>query len=316
VDWARRLDHRQQHTGQHILSRAFVDAAAANTVGFHLGAERSTIDLDRDELTEEDLDRAERAANEAVLADMPVDVAVYPDLRAVPHDLRRDAAVEGEVRVVRVGDYDANACCGTHCSRSGQVGPIKILRTERKKGGHRVEFVCGRRALEDYRLRHRVLRDIALELTTEEPEVPGRIAALRSELKEARVRAERAEAELRGRLVEAWAAETEPGPVARDVGPDRTAWLGPAASELADRRREPVLLASEERGGYQVALAMPEDSSRNAGRVLSALLEARGGRGGGSERLARGRVTAAEWPGLQAAWTEAAAADSLPGEEA
>jgi alanyl-tRNA synthetase len=307
VDWERRLDHRQQHTGQHILSRAFVDTADANTVGFHLGAERCTIDLDREDLDDEALERAERAANDMVLADVAVEAAVYPDLDAVPVHLRKEAAVTGDIRVVTVGDFDANACCGTHCARSGEVGPIKVVRTERKKGGLRVEFLCGRRALEDYRLRHRALRGLALDLTTEEPEVPARVAALREELKEARARAEWAEAELRERLVDDWAAETGSGPYARDLGPDRGSWLGPMASELAVRRGEPVLLVSAGPDGVQVALAVPETAEGNAGRILRALLEPRGGKGGGSNRLAQGRVPAAEGEALLRAWRESGA---------
>ncbi len=310
VDWARRVDHRQQHTGQHILSRAFVEVAGANTVGFHLGAERCTIDLDRDDLEDADLDRAEELANEIVFANVPVETAVYPDADAVPDRLRKEAAVAGEVRVVRVGEFDANACCGTHCARSAEVGPIKILRTERKKGGIRVEFVCGGRALADYRLRHRLLRGLALELTTEEPEVPARVAALREELKEARARAERAGLELRDRLVESWAAEPGSGRWVRDLGPDRVSWLGPAATELADRRAAPVLVASESAQGFQVALAVPEASPEHAGRLLRELMEPRGGKGGGSNRLARGLIPAERWPELRDAWVDGPGGDT------
>ena len=103
------------------------------------------------------MDHVERAANVVVMTDLPVVAAWYPDAASAPRHLRREAPAEGPVRVVAVGTFDATPCCGTHCDRTGQVGPIKILRTERKKGGLRIEFVCGARALGDYALRHRAL---------------------------------------------------------------------------------------------------------------------------------------------------------------
>jgi len=308
VDWNRRLDHCRQHTGQHILSRAFVDVAGADTVGFHLGAERSTIDLNREDLDDETLERAERSANEMVLADVAVEATVYADADSIPDQLRKEAAVAGDIRVVKVGKFDANACCGTHCGRSGQVGPIKVLKWERKKGGLRVEFVCGERALDDYRMRHRALRTLALDLTTDESEVLARVTALREELKETRSRAEQAEGEVRERLLEDWGVEPGSGRFTRDVGANRTGWLGPLASELASLRGEPVLLTGEGPQGVQVALAIPESAKLNAGKILKALLEPCGGKGGGSDRLAQGRVPASGRSRLLEMWQEGAGA--------
>jgi len=292
VAWARRVDHRQQHTGQHILSRAFVDLFGAETVGFHLGADRCTIDLDREDLDEAALASAEARANEIVTTDLPVTATWYDDAASVPATVRKEAPVEGAVRVIAVGDFDATPCCGTHCPRSGQVGPIKVLRTERKKGGIRVEFVCGGRAMSDYARRHRALRTAALALTTEEFEVPERVAALQAELKDARSRLEKTEAELRARMVAAWAAEPAAGRFARDLGPDRSGWLAAAATDLAGRRGEPVLLVSAEADGVKVALAVPADSGYDAGAMARPILAAAGGKGGGSRLVARGRVPA------------------------
>ncbi len=301
VDWDRRLDHRQQHTGQHLLSRAFLDAAGAGTVGFHLGAARCTIDLDREDLSEASVERAEREANAAVLADLPVTVAWYDDPARVPREVRKDVPTTGRIRVVSVGNYDHNLCCGTHCPRSGQVGPVKVLRWERRKGGIRLEFVCGGRALADHRAKHAALRGIALALTTEELEVPGRVASLVEEHKALRARVERTEAELRGRLIAAWAAEPGAGAFHRDLGPERAGWLAAASASLAEARGEPVLLTSEEADGVRVALAAPA-GGRHAGNALKALLAGHGGRGGGSDRVGQGRVPADRLAGLLGAW--------------
>jgi len=302
VDWERRLDHRQQHTGQHILSRAFVDLCGADTVGFHLGRERCSIDLDHGDLTEADLDAAEALANRIVLDDAPVTVSLHDDPAELPDDIRREFAGTGTVRLVRIGTFDVNPCCGTHCERSGQVGPIKILRSERNKGGERVEFVCGGRALRDHARRHRLLRDLALDLTTEEDGIPARVAALRDENKAVRSRLEHVEGELRENLVRTWLDEPGVGAIVRVLGPERDAWLAPLASELAGAGRVALLAAGDD-GGWRVAFAVPEGDSRHAGNLLRAALQTLGEKGGGSERLGRGRVDPAAWDRLAAALT-------------
>ena len=314
VDWERRLDHRQQHTGQHILSRAFVDTCAANTVGFHLGADRCTIDLHREDLDEEAMDRAERAANIAVMSDLPIVAAWYPDAASVPTPLRREAPAEGPVRVVAVGTFDATPCCGTHCDRSGQVGPIKILRWERKKGGLRIEFVCGARALGDYARSRRFLRAAALALSTDEAGVPARVAALQEEVRTERSRAEQAEGELREGLIERWSAEDPGRPLARDLGPGRADWLAPMAMALAERRGAPMLLASADAGEARVALATPSAGSAHAGNALRAALSPHGGKGGGNERLAQGKLPRARLADFLDAWRRSGAAAAPPQE--
>jgi alanyl-tRNA synthetase len=127
-------------------------------------------------------------------------------------------------------------------------------------------------------------------LTTDEFDVPQRVASLKGELRELRARLERAEVELRGYLVRKWTSETAGGGFVRDVGPGRSDWLAPMASTLADERGEPVLLTSEENDGVRLALAAPHGHVTRAGKILKLLLEAGGGRGGGSDRLAQGKV--------------------------
>jgi alanyl-tRNA synthetase len=297
VDRARRLDHRRQHTGQHILSRAFLETAGAATVGFHLGAEHCTIDLDRGDLGEQDLDRAEARANEVVLQDVPVEAAWYASADLLPPDLRRETELAGPLRVVSVGSFDRNACCGTHCSRSGEVGPVKILAMEKKKGGARVEFLCGERALGDHRRRHRALRAAGRLLTTGDLQVPERVAALREELRGVRTALATAEAELRERLV-AEAARGS-GPASVDVGPGREAWLVDIANAVAARRGAAVLATSREEDGVRVAAVVP---GAHAGNLLRDLLAEAGGRGGGPAGLGQGRVPASGLPRLLEAW--------------
>jgi alanyl-tRNA synthetase len=279
VDWEVRLDHRQQHTGQHILSRALVDGDGVNTIGFHLGKETCSIDLDRI-VGEEELGRAEVMANEIVMADVPIEARWYED------------------------PSDATPCCGTHCTRSGQVGPIKVLRWERRRGGTRVEFVCGGRALADYGRRLGALRTAALAFTTEELLVPDRVTALQEEAKELRSRLEKAESELQSRIIEEWVGEGPAKPLMRDVGDGRVAWLASMARELSERRRGPVLLYSTEATTTRFALAVPEDESRSAGETLKNLLASVGGRGGGSERIGQGAAPRDTLPRVLEAWAD------------
>ncbi|PJF43325.1 MAG: alanyl-tRNA editing protein [Phototrophicales bacterium] len=184
IDWARRFDFMQQHTGQHILSRAFEVLFDANTVGFHLSENSVTIDLDRDDLTSEMIYQAENLANEVVIENLPVK-AWFPDsetLHSLPLRKLSDK-VTGAVRVVEVGDFDVCACGGTHVIYTGEIGIIKILRQERVKRQTRLEFACGKRALLDYREKNAFLLDLSAQFTTSWQDIPLMIDKLREENK-------------------------------------------------------------------------------------------------------------------------------------
>ena len=302
VDWLRRLDHRQQHTGQHILSRAFLDLESALTVGFHLGQETCTIDLDR-EVSEEGISKAERRANDVVLSDLAIEDRWYADPSDLPSGLRKEPVQDGPIRILSIGTFDATPCGGTHCRRSGQVGQIKVLGAERRRGGSRIEFVCGYRALDDYGRRHKALQGAARMLSTEDLRVPERVRGLLDEVKAERARAEVAEVAVRERWLERLSAEA-PGPLARVLDDVRFEWLSPLATSLADRRAAAVLLAVAEGEEARVVLALPAGSTRHAGNSFRELLADAGGRGGGAERSAQGKVPAQSLARLLERWME------------
>ncbi|PYV42600.1 MAG: hypothetical protein DMG09_02230 [Acidobacteria bacterium] len=158
VDWVRRFDHMQQHTGQHILSQAFVQVAQAPTLSFHMGRETSTIDLNLSHPSEELMEQVEALAAGVVFEDRPVRVHnVRPeDLEAL--GVRKRSEREGTIRVIDVEGFDRSPCGGTHVRGSGEIGMIAILGYERYKGGTRVEFVCGGRALKTLRKDHDALK--------------------------------------------------------------------------------------------------------------------------------------------------------------
>jgi alanyl-tRNA synthetase len=157
VDAARRRDHMEQHHGQHILSRAFIEEMGAETVSFHLGPERCTIDVDARDVSDAEADRAESLANRVVRENRPVEVSWHSPEEAKTLGLRKLPDGLDRVRVVSIRDFDRCACGGTHPSRTGDVGQIRVLAREKTKGRVRLTFVCGGRALTDARARARAL---------------------------------------------------------------------------------------------------------------------------------------------------------------
>jgi len=181
IDWPRRFDHMQQHTGQHILSEAFLQVLDAQTVSFHLGEETCTIDLDRATLETADAQRVEDLAIETVFANRPVLARfVHPD--EVPAlGLRKAPTVESDIRIVEVQGFDRSPCGGTHCARAGQVGPIAIRRWERRGQETRVEFVCGWRAVRDYRWKTATVNELALAFSVKDRELAPAVQRLMQE---------------------------------------------------------------------------------------------------------------------------------------
>jgi alanyl-tRNA synthetase len=147
VDWIRRFDHMQQHTGQHILSAAFERTGGYKTVSFHLGPETSSIDLDSDRLGPRQIEEAENLANQVIFEDRPVEILIRDSNEVAGMGLRKPTRRQGEVRLIQVADFDLSACGGTHVRRTGAIGLICVRKVERAKGNLRVEFVCGGRAL-------------------------------------------------------------------------------------------------------------------------------------------------------------------------
>jgi alanyl-tRNA synthetase len=184
IAWARRFDHMQQHTGQHILSAAFERIGGYKTVSFHLGEESSSIDLDSDRLGLRQLEEAEDAANQVVFEDRPVRISFQPAGEAGKMDLRKPTAREGEIRLVEVEGFDLSACGGTHVSRTGAVGLILLRKVERMKGLTRVEFVCGSRALRQARRDFKLLSEAALLFSSAPETLPELIAKQSQELRE------------------------------------------------------------------------------------------------------------------------------------
>jgi alanyl-tRNA synthetase len=279
----------QQHTGQHILSQACLRALGAQTRAVHLGGEVSTLDLDRPEMSAEAVASAEDLANQIVFEDRPVLVREVEEADLVSLQLRRPPKKHGRIRVVEVEDFDRSACGGTHVRRTGEVGPIKIRRWERFKGGTRVEFYCGWRALRDYRWKNALTLELASQLTVKDAEVLGAVSRLAGQLRDR----DRVLADVQDRLIDLEARQRlaqTPGPpylVAAVVPEWTTAMVTAMAGRLAKADSTVAVLGSSE--GHLV-IARSADLDLDAAALLTQVVQQHGGRGGGRPAYAQGSV--------------------------
>ena len=183
VDWPRRLDHIQQHTGQHILSQAFIELFGAQTRSFRMMAEACEVDLDLAEPSDEKIERAVARANEVVWADREVKVHRVAPQEAARLPLRKDSGRAGPLRVVEIQGFDSSPCGVTHARRTGEVGLVAARQWERARGLVRVTFVAGGRALEDYRRANRAARRVATLFSVVRDEAPAAVERLQNENK-------------------------------------------------------------------------------------------------------------------------------------
>ncbi len=296
LDWARRRQHMAQHTGQHLLSGALLDRAAAATVSARLGESALTIDVSRDRIPEAELAAAEDLANDLVDDDLAVR-AWFPDpgeLAALK--LRRDPKVDADIRVVAIGDFDFSPCGGTHVTRTSQLGAIRIIGAERYKGMTRVTFTAARKGRASLFAHDQVLRGLGTQFSCAPAEVPAAFEKLRKDTDgiKAEVTA------LRGQLANAIIATVPPGtgPVIAAI-PGDADLLRSIGAKLVSAGRDALLCAPDETGAA-VVLFRAAGSTLDCGALWKQLAAQLGGRGGGRGDRAEGRVTTpvTDWPAL------------------
>jgi alanyl-tRNA synthetase len=298
IDERRRRDHMVQHTAQHALSRALANTARADTVSARLGTTSCTIDIGKPGLADADLHRAEDLVNAVVMSDVPV-VTSFPSADELAKlDLRKQPNAEKSaagVRIVSIDGFDLTPCGGTHCTRTGQIGQVRIVATEKYKGMLRITFHAGQRALADARSRYDVLATLAADLTCGSQDVPAAVTKLRTEMKGLRDKLEAARTELAalvaGTLREALPASAGPHvvPIARPL--DDLAGLRALAIELTTDARVIALVSGADEGSGEVILVVQRgaEAKLDCGAFVSAQAKARGGRGGGRPERAEGR---------------------------
>ncbi len=300
VDAARRRDHLQQHTGQHILSQALVRAGKIETRSFHLGATTATIDVDA-RLSEAILARAIAIANDVVFSDRELRVHLVAADELDRFQIRRQTFHGARIRLIEIDGFDVSTCGGTHAHRTGEVGLIAVLGSERTKGLQRVEFACGGRALAQLEADRKIVAATARELSTSPDQVVPQLRRLVESEKAARKRARKLfEAGLDTTARELIATANAVGPtgrvrfVARQL--DETTF---EEAQLLARRvaAEPglvVALAVAEEAGAKLVLARSADVELHAGEAIKALAAKLPARGGGSAQQAQAALPRAD----------------------
>ena len=290
IDWTRRFDHMQQHTGQHILSAAFDRALGARTESFHLGVESSTIDLNR-ELTEAEIARAEDEANRIVWEDREVRIRFVDSAEAASLGLRKESKREGALRLIDVDGFDLSACGGTHVARTGAIGIIAVAGAERFRGGSRVTFLCGGRALAGYRALRDVVDRSGRTLSVGAAELPPAIERLQTEGKDLRKQIKDFQARLASQEADALADAAATVDSVRLVVAALPGWDANGLKTIAARIVERPGYAAVLVGGPSpapIVVARAQDVALDSGALLRTLVERHGGKGGGRPEFAQG----------------------------
>ena len=290
IDWTRRFDHMQQHTGQHILSGAFETLFENLTVGFHMGAEVSTIDLARDASPAE-IERGVDESNRIVWEDRPVSIRFVSKSEAASLSLRKEPQREGTLRLIDISGFDLCACGGTHVDRTGAIGLIAVLGAERMRGGSRLTFVCGARALHTLRTYRDAVAGSVRALSVLPNELPAAIERIQDESKELRKQAKGLQdtlAEQEGARLAAAAPEIEGVRLVVDAldGWDVAGLKSLAAAATASARACVVLVTAAQ--PVSIVVACSPTVSIDANAALQQLTHRCGGRGGGKPGLAQG----------------------------
>ncbi|HEU4710525.1 MAG TPA: DHHA1 domain-containing protein [Pyrinomonadaceae bacterium] len=289
VDWPRRLDHMQQHTGQHILSQAFVSLFDAPTRGFRVLETVCEIDVDLKEPSTEKIERAVELANNVIWEDRVIAIRNVTSQEAAELSLRKEPSREGELRLIEIEGFDLTPCGGTHAFRTGEVGMIAVRSWERAKGMTRIEFVAGTRALADYRKANRSAREVAALFSAGRDDIPALASQVLNEVKDLQRRI---------RMLEELAAEVEAsrllaskavGGVVTQVFEDRDAEsLKKLAQALIANAGTIALLGSRDKDTARLVFARSADAAGDMNALMREACGLLDGRGGGKPELAQG----------------------------
>ena len=299
IDWSRRFDHMQQHTGQHLLSAVFEELYALPTLSFHLGADSSTIDLGASSLrpqaplTPDQAARVEDRCAEIVAQARPVIVS-YEDAASVT-GLRKESTRTGTLRIVSIDRLDRSACGGTHVCSTAEIGPILLRKLEKMRGNVRVEFVCGLRALRTARADFQILSEIGRAISASPDKAPEWIASSAARLKALEKSSLRLASELATREGRELHASTAPS----SDGLRRLAQRGSIDDAMRARAQAftacgKALFLAVSDAPPSLLLAASSDSGVHSGDTLKPILAAAGGRGGGNANLAQASLPSPE----------------------
>jgi alanyl-tRNA synthetase len=304
IDSTRRRDHMQQHSGQHVLSAAFVRLYNMPTVSFHMADDYCSIDLDKPNLTKAQIESAERLANEIILENRPVDIRFVTREEAGKLGLRKLPPTErDELRIIDIRDWDLSACGGTHVARTGQIASVLLRKVEKVRQGWRVEFVAGQRAVSTARRDYTTLTETAALFSAHIYDVPQQARKSLDEIRSLRKQREQSQEELAAAQAAALLAETAEANgrklVVRTLADRDLAFVKLLAQKLT--RLSPNAVALLATTSPQPALVFAQSAGQpfDMGALLKETMTKLGGRGGGSKDMAQGGVPSAD--GIDAA---------------
>ena len=289
IDWTRRFDHMQQHTGQHVLSAALVRVCNAPTVSFHLGSDSSTIDISAVP-SAGDVERAIDEANRIVWEDRQVAIRFASGDQAKTLALRKESARQGELRLIEVPDFDLSACGGTHVARTGAIGLIAVTATEKFKGGLRLTFVCGGRALRSLRQLRDAVAGTVRVLSVLPHELPSAVEKLQADGKGLRKTISGLQAALAVHEANRLLAAAPPDGGRRVITEIYEDWDAAGLKTIASSliARDPVAVALVTGGPVvSVVVGCAPSLGLDAGAAIKRLTDRFGGRGGGRADMAQ-----------------------------
>lgn len=284
LDYERRLDHMQQHCGEHILSGVFLKLYGGKNKGFHMGEDYVTADIDLEDVTEEMVNKAEEQANKDIYESRPVKTYVVDKEQADRLPLRKELKVDSDIRIVDIEGVDMVACCGTHPKSTGEVGIIKVLKTEKYKKMTRVYFVCGLRAFREYQKSYSILSSLGKFFSTDQDSLIIKAETEAEKLKDACSQVK----ELKNKLYDIEAeklAENSKSDLVSMVCKDKTFNDIQLLSEKLIEKGKIALLSSKEN---RILLTHSGEFKVNCGLIFREELKGLSGKGGGGNKMAQG----------------------------
>jgi alanyl-tRNA synthetase len=285
IDWERRFDHMQQHSGQHILSQSFYEFFEAETLSFHLGIDSSTVEMDLRTISEEEIEKVEERANDIIFQNREVKSYFIPEEKIKSLPFRKPPQKEGLIRVVEVSDFDYSACGGTHVRRAGEIGLIKILKGERIRNNVRLEFTCGKRAFEDYSWKSKALYQLSGRFSAHERDVLTSVEKLLSDLKSQKRINRKLQEKMTGYLAQEFIGEAK-GNIIKQIFTDKKAEeVKYLALNIINKGDFVVLfgIKGEERG--HLVFACSQSLNIDMREIVPAVSSLIKGKGGGSPAL-------------------------------
>jgi alanyl-tRNA synthetase len=299
IDPARRRDHMQQHSGQHVLSAAFINLFNIPTVSFHMAEDYCSIDLDTPTLTKDQIESAERLANEIILEDRPVGIRYVTREEAGKLGLRKLPPTErDQLRLIDIEDFDLSACGGTHVNRTGQIASVMLRKFEKVRQGWRVEFVAGQRAVSTARRDFTALTETASLFSAHIYDVPQQARKSLDEIRSLRKQAEQSQEELAAAHAIALIAETPEVNgrklVTRTYSDRDLNFVKLLAQKLTRQAPNLIALVAATSPQPSVVFAQSPGQPGDMGKLMKEIMARHGGRGGGSKDMAQGGVPSAE----------------------